>query len=295
MEQNSSNAMKRIIFVALTLVLMVGCKPETIEIERPLYPTEGAINARFSVSDSITVVFSMGNLQYQASSKTFRFANNQYDVVGVDNRNIDTMYTGWIDLFGWATSGYNGNEPYSTNDTNEYYGPYGVDICHTQYDWGEHNPIMNAGNQAGQWRVLESREWNYLIYLREGASLRRGLATIENVGPQGSSVCGFVLLPDKWELPAGLEFHVGSKNGFATNLFSAGDWNQMQAAGAVFLPAAGYRDKRQVSLINEYGCYWTSTYYTDATAEELYFLPSGFSMSTAARANGHSVRLVQNK
>lgn len=287
--------MRKIIILISSLILLSGCKPEMVEVERPLYPTEGAINARYSVGDSTTVVFAMGNLQYQASTNTWRFAEKQFEVLGVGNTNIDTNYMGWIDLFGWATSGYNGMMPYSTSDTNNYYGPYRNDIAQTQYDWGEHNPIVNAGNMAGLWRVLESSEWNYLLNLRHGAGAKRGLATIENVGEQGSDVYGLVLLPDKWNLPSGIEFHFGTKNGFATNVFSAGDWNQMQAAGAVFLPAGGYRDGLRVSLVNEYGCYWTATYFTDETADELYFLSTGLSLSTAARSNGHSVRLVQNK
>ena len=62
----------------------------------------------------------------------------------------------------------------------------------------------------------------------------------------------------------------------------------------VFLPAGGYRDIKIVSLVGEYGCYWTSTYYDHLSARELYMYHTGYDLSTAARSNGHSVRLVQD-
>ncbi|MBO4585019.1 MAG: hypothetical protein J5675_00245, partial [Bacteroidales bacterium] len=45
----------------------------------------GAVNGVFTVNkDGGTVYFSKGNLQYQASTKTWRFAENQWDYVGGD-------------------------------------------------------------------------------------------------------------------------------------------------------------------------------------------------------------------
>jgi len=277
-----------------TLVLC-ACQPEVIEVEQPLYPTVGAINARYTVADSVTVVFSQGNLQYQATTRQWRFAGNQYDVIGSGNVLIDTTNSGWIDLFGWGTSGYNDLMPYATDDTSAHYAPGEFDIAGTEYDWGQHNAIANGGNKVGQWRTLTRKEWQHLFYFREGASLRRALATIENVGPAGTDMGGIVLLPDKWELPSNVTFNPGSTDGFQTNVYTAGDWNLMQSAGAVFLPAGGYRDGTNVNLVGSYGCYWTATYYTDESAYELYFQSSGFNFYTTARATGHCVRLVMNK
>lgn len=69
---------------------------------------EGGINALFTIiEDGDKVYFSQGNLQYQASTNTWRFAEHQWDYVGEGNNNISPNYNGWIDLFGWGTSGYN--------------------------------------------------------------------------------------------------------------------------------------------------------------------------------------------
>ena len=89
----------------------------------------GAINGLFSVSENNQVYFSKGNLQYQASTNIWRFAENQWDYVGEDNANISETYDGWIDLFGWGTSGYNHGancyQPWSTSQNNSDYFAYG--------------------------------------------------------------------------------------------------------------------------------------------------------------------------
>lgn len=79
----------------------------------------------FTVAEGKTVAFASGNLQYNAAQGshycadgsvqqgTWRFAEHQYDYIGDANSNISQTYDGWIDLFGWGTSGYNNtaNDP----------------------------------------------------------------------------------------------------------------------------------------------------------------------------------------
>ena len=149
---------------------------------------EGAINGKFTINSSgDQVYFSQGNLQYRASTDTWRFAENQWDYVGTqipdangnvggtvsgsDNNNISQTYTGWIDLFGWGTSGWNcGNTYYHPWDTynlsGSSYGPAGVYNLIGTYansDWGVYNSISNGGNQSNQWRALSKAEWKYVF------------------------------------------------------------------------------------------------------------------------------------
>ena len=152
--------MKKIVYIfSLSLLLLSGCEKQKVEQEKPFYPAVGAINARFSIGDTTTVVFAQGNLQYQASTNTWRFASNQYDVLGVSNEQVDTLYSGWIDLFGWGTSGYEGLMPYTIVDTNRFYGIADQDICRTNYDWGVFNTISNGGDKKGVWRTMSYEEW----------------------------------------------------------------------------------------------------------------------------------------
>ena len=239
--------------------------------ENPLagVDNDGAINGLFSVSDTCTVKFSRGNLQYQASSSTWQFAEHQYDCIGNDNDGIAEAYTGWIDLFGWATSGWNSGAeaymPYSTNLTDSDYFPGGNDSTeltgtYADADWGQFNTIANGGASQHQWRTLTSDEWHYILNARANAANKYGLAKVNGVD-------GLVLLPDNWTLPSGCEFTPGTEKGYKTNRYSASDWTDMQTAGAVFLPAAGYREESTIftkfyydsESMGCYGFYWSAT------------------------------------
>ncbi|MBO6305892.1 MAG: leucine-rich repeat protein [Paludibacteraceae bacterium] len=205
----------------------------------------GALNGAFTINaDGDQIVFSKGNLQYQASTTTLRFATNQYDMIGADNANISDTYTGWIDLFGWGT----GNRPAYSSTVDEDYSTF--------TDWGT-NAISNGGNEANLWRTMTVQEWNHLIKNRTNAAHLKGQATVADVH-------GYVLLPDSWTLPAGLSF-TANPNNWTTNVYTAEQWTQMEAAGAVFLPAAGYREP-EIEGVGEKGWYWASNVVSDAAA-----------------------------
>ena len=221
---------------------------------------DGAILAAFSVSDRTKVYFSQGNLQYRASTGTWKFADNQYDMIGDNNSNISSSYSGWIDLFGWGTSGWNSGanayQPYSTStDYEDYYpgGSYSNNLTgrYANADWGVFNKISNGGNAAGMWRTLTNSEWNYVISNRSDARYLRGTATVNGVN-------GLILLPDNWTLPTGVTFTYG-EGGWSQNTYSASEWSKMEANGAVFLPAAGYRRGTDVYDVGSYGYYWSSS------------------------------------
>ena len=237
-----------------------------------LSATEGALSGKFTINkDGDQVVFSQGNLQYQASTDTWQFAENQWDMIGEDNANISFTYTGWIDLFGWGT----GDSPYKSS------------IFHYDYpdftDWGE-NAIANGGNITNAWRTLTSDEWNYLLNDRTDAPLLHGQAQIDGV-------YGYVLLPDGWNMSNGLSF-TAQPNNWTTNAYSEREWAMMETAGAVFLPCAGYRIGWTLFGV-DYGGYWTSTgdYYG---ADCFSFGESSFGINRNALSNGESVRLVRD-
>ena len=200
----------------------------------------GAIGGLFSVSATQQVCFSQGNLQYQASTNTWRFAEHQYDYVGSANSNISSTYSGWIDLFGWGT----GNNPTLAISSSTYYSTF--------VDWGS-NAIINGGNAVNQWRTLTQSEWYYLLYSRANASSKRGTGNINGVG-------GLIILPDSWAQPSGCpQFSPGVASDWSHNSYTLAQWAQMESAGAVFLPAAGFRNGTNVNRVGSYGRYWSST------------------------------------
>lgn len=296
----------------------------------PSFP-EGAVNGVFSISETKHVLFSKGNLQYQASTNTWRFAEHQFDFVGddvrgnvvengvkSDNSLIAPNYDGWIDLFGWGTSGWNnGNvyyHPYDSDcksvdvDHGFGYGPshnnsyfYNLTGENANADWGIFNAISNGGNHPNQWKTLTNDEFYYLLKNRKDAKDKCGPATV-------CGVYGFILLPDNWELSDEIEFQGSEIFNYTTNVYETSDWVAMENAGAVFLPLTGYREGSKITNLtgqNKYGEYWTSTYeelrgasgamyinfYASYYNSSFFTQPNGIG---AKRYFGFAVRLVTN-
>ena len=248
--------------------------------------TEKKLSGQFTVNaEGKQVIFSSGNLQFNAKQGIWQFAENQYDIIGDDNANISATYGGWIDLFGWGTSGYNSRNPWMTSEDNAQYGDGAKDIAGTDYDWGQYCPINNGGQKAGLWQTLTFDEWMYIIDNRTDAKLHRGQAAVAEVE-------GFVLLPDDWTLPTGASFSSTEKN-----TYTAEQWKTMEDAGAVFLPCGGMRSKgTTINHPNEVGIYWASSQDPDdvSKAMSVYIYGKFFIENKNERSQGLSVRLVRD-
>ena len=254
-----------------------------------MYAADGALTGKFTVNaDGKQVVFSQGNLQYQASpTPTWRFATNQWDVVGnatagnvyvgevkCNNALIANDYTGWIDLFGWGT----GDAPTKHTDVKSDYATF--------TDWGV-NAISNGGNTPNMWYTLSYNEWNYLLQSRADAGDKKGQAAV-------GDIYGLVLLPDEWTLPSGLTF-TPMPNNWTTNVYTTEQWQKMEANGAIFLPAAGTRYSTTVQSQNVWGDYHASTIMTEgSTSYRIAFKVDNIYAYDGDRIDaGQSVRLVR--
>ena len=268
----------------------------------------GAINGLFSVGQDMQVWFSQGNLQFKASTHTWRFAENQFDYMGVGNKNISSTYSGWIDLYGWGTSGWNcGNTyyrpwDYSINPSNGY-GPYGNNDLTGSYansDWGYYNSISNGGNQSHQWRTLSHDEWEYVVNTRITISGIRYAKAQINTG--NDYVNGLILLPDDWSTSY---YTLSATNqgeaSYSSNIINYTSWvNNLQPHGAVFLPAGGMRWGTTITGEGSTGCYSMSSSCVDIekqccfvfrnTELRIYGLENGGNF----RETGQSVRLVRD-
>ena len=259
-------------------------------------------NHAFSVGDEGQQVYlSPGNLQYKASDNIWRFAINPWDCVGEDNANISSTYDGWIDLFGWGTSGYNHGavcyQPWSTSDNPEDYWAYGNKDNHLfdengTADWG-FNAISNGGNlENSGWRSLTMEEWMYLLKDRVTPS------GILYAKAQVNGVNGLLLFPDDWDPNY---YNISTLASFTSNTITFEQWNILEQRGVIFLPAAGRRDSDGTIVnVGNYSEYWTSNRYYDANrfmawiaffSESESVLPNG---SGAYRYKGLSVRLARS-
>lgn len=246
---------------------------------------EGATSGIFSVGSNKYAYFSQGNLQYQASTNTWRFAEHQWDYVGYnddgnvyengikcDNSLASETYEGWIDFFGWGTSGYNHGancyQPWSNSSNYQDYLAYGVeglslyegDAEHRgQADWG-YNPIANGGNEENcGWRTPTAAEWDYLLNTRTTSSGIRFAYAVVN------DMVGMILLPDDWDASvyalnnpnksfiSTLELEIADDfEAFCnSNTIDAQTWTEvLEPSGAVFIP---------YNFDSLYGGYWTSS------------------------------------
>ena len=237
------------------------------------------IHKGFSVSPNKKVKFAPGNLQYNYTNKKWQFAEKQYSIVGTDNSTNIQNKTGIIDLFGWGDTGDDSDpKVFKTSNNNSSY---------TWNDWG----TAAAADLGEGWFTLTVDEWKYLFSTRNNAASLFGEATVEGQK-------GMILLPDEdvWILPTGLTFKPSSyKMSFADNIYDAKQWEAMEAAGAVFLPAAGCRfGTTDVDAVDSYGRYWYSTDAGPSEARYLYFKECYYYYESrfTGRYIGHSVRLA---
>ena len=272
-------------------------------------PYVGTLPYPFSVGSTSTskVYFSMGNLQYKSNTNyaqdprpynvtncTWKFADKQYDYIGASGNNVamnGNSSSGWLDLFGWATSGWNHNGleyyPWATGYymgnyyyTSFYaYGNSTSNLGTGNAEWG-HNPISNGGNSYDQWRTLTGPtdtgttggEWDYLFNRRSGYRyaevqllLNGNISnTISNVNGypvvQARTVNGLLVFPDNFTWPEGFnEIITNGAANYASNMVSEALWTELELKGVMFLPAAGVRLGTSVMQAGNEGGYWAST------------------------------------
>ncbi len=190
--------------------------------------TNGELPGIFSFYDG-KVRFSKGNLQYNESTDTWRFAPKQWNT---------TEYGGWFEDIKWVDS--------------FDYGKRGA------YNERGENAISNGGNQPNKWYTPRAIDWEMLILWRPNAENLYGFGNVEGVD-------GLILLPDDWVKPNDVSFTTGKEGGmvykpwinidnnrdtvfmyyenpvegansYLDNVYNTAEWNKMEAAGAVFLP-----------------------------------------------------------
>ena len=279
----------------------------TISNQNQLLTTQEA----FTVNGNNTKVrFSKGNLQYSRQGThttadnyntggTWRFAKHQYDIIGANNDQIsNTNYTGWIDLFGYGTSGRNGKAPTTYSNSNTDYRS--SIISNTNYDWGVYNSIED--DVYNTWRTLTYAEWSHLLGSRTGVNIGTSTdAKFAEATVNGTN--GAILFPDGYTWPSTVSNIPSLCNCNAggwdnTPNYTIAKWAILEAAGAIFLPCSGYRKISETKETNNYAWYWTSTIANtiSGTAYYIVFDNNNSSVNLGSNHNhyGLSVRLVRD-
>ena len=219
--------------------------PTAINIARSRYSSVTLSNLNFQSSgfpftinsSGDQVLFSPGNLEYNIDNECYQFANTEYSCIGSANRANLTAGTGVIDLFGWGTGG----NPTLDNDDNSQY-PTLFD------DWGNYSILNGSSSDPDEtWHTLTSSEWLYIFNSRTNCSTIGSTANANYVKVLVDGNKCVVIFPDQYTHPADVSvpdyINEKSDNGWNTrtgNIYSVDDYAKMHAAGAIFLPNAGY-------------------------------------------------------
>ena len=243
----------------------------------------GAVSGLFRIGDKL-IYLSQGNLRatynYSGSSWSWAFATDQWNYVGNAAGNTSVNGNGTVsgtknvtvDLFGWV-----GESSALTG-----VAQYGISNSTSSSDYGSaYNEALKSdwSNIAGSgWRTPSEDEFqgifNNHTYGKATVNGKYGVIVI----PYRTTVAGFDTSKDSW----------------SDNTYTSAAWTTLEAVGAVFLPAAGYRYASTVTQAGEYGYYWSSTLKINSTMPyNLKFGENSFkSDSWDYRYYGASVRLI---
>ena len=212
-----------------------------------------------------------------------------------------------IDLFGYGTSGYNNIYPYMTSKIDNNYTAPNTAIAKTEYDWGWYNAISNGGNTAEQWYSLNSNEWKFLFNTRATTTIGiNGTNSARYTYASINGINGIILFPDLYIHPSEIDLTGATFNSYSnfTATITISDWQKLEAAGAVFIPAAGKRIEanqesagcHKIDNVFERGMYWTG-----GTSDRTYAFYVNYSIYgiTVNKVNGDrhigmSVRVVKD-
>lgn len=265
------------------------------------YVPAGALKGKFTINaGGDQVYFSKGNLQATTTDSgenwDWSFAEHQYDCPGGEGSGCDnskitadgksTVTDCTVGLFGWST------------DDNTYFGisssTNNDDWDGSFVDWGT---MSLEGTPANTWRTPTSNEFNYLLNTRTTSTVC-GTANARFAKATVNDVKGHILFPDEYTHPAGVAdiVNINVKDAAAGggNTISASDWDEMEAAGAVFLPQAGYFDPNYSYIYGGRGYYWTSTANSSNMASYYLEQTSNIGIYSNNRRMRISVRLIHD-
>jgi hypothetical protein len=245
---------------------------------------KGALRGVFTVSylPQKRVHFAKGNLYYTGSA--WALEANQYDYRTWSGKDAciegtpttDGTPSGNVGLFYWTSS--------TAKSYTETYIETGT---------GSNDSFFanTDGSVIGSiWTALSKEEWNYLLNSRTDAASKVGFATV--CGVQGA-----ILLPDTFTDPmkngGSGAFVPKSTTGASANIYTEDDWKSMETAGAVFLPATGFRSDR-IYLVGSQAYYWSATAYDAIHAYNLFISGNLVNITNefSQRDSGNPIRLV---
>ena len=282
----------------------------------------GVLPGKFSVSKTVKVQFSQGNLVYDNTK--FYFHENQYDRCFSASGDVTSYYSenGKFDLFGWGTGSLTAvsgkyAQPWITTATGSKYGPTYISTGsstdekymlnngsaggtnYPTYDWGHNSGIIGTG-----WYSISNADYKYMIGYWNDAGVEdgdvRGGCRFARANVNG--VFGLILLPDGWTKatdasnPLYLKA-VNDRDATDISSLTADKWKVFELSGCVFLPGCGYRnDQVEISNASFNKCYYwsrSSSSEGGGDARSLTVNAKVITQVSTERYKGLSVRLIR--
>lgn len=192
---------------------------------------DGTVQGLFKVSDTKIVYFSRANIySTKAEPDKYSFTRNQYDV-------LYSKDPGWSD--------HCTEIPYSFDE----YDLFRYEVAETTFSDPATSPAVfwndNDTDSSMGWYTLSGAEWKYLLETRR-ASTVAGTPNARYLRVRIGVHFGLIIFPDTYEHPVSVqEIPEGRVNVASASAIDLNyqEWEDMQRAGAVFLPCAGMFQK----------------------------------------------------
>lgn len=208
--------------------------------------------------------FAPGNLYWE--NNAFYFEENQWD-----------FEDKWTPNFNGKFSHF-----YWTSDADlSHLKDYTETPSSTHIIFTDHTDFQVNGYKIGEWRTPTSEEWNYLLVERTNASNLRMWKNLKGENKGNNKHYGLVILPDDAD---------------ATVMNNINNVSDLKEYGALFLPAAGYRQEggAGINQTNKEGNYWSNNSNGDKEAYRLYFDEQNIYPQRSYGKNfGCAIRLVR--
>lgn len=222
-------------------------KQKTVHKIKRYMPSSYLSPGAFTVNSAgKQVLFCIENLAYTPQSGNRRFASGSDEPWSISNAGKDYDVgdchkdVEWLDLFGLGTwqIGYKKPRGLSAEITSTNVDDYGWSFgTNGLADWG--------GGNDQDFRILTHDEWYYLLFSRKMPKtndLRFTRASIQTSTNAWAS--GLIIFPDNFSVSSEWTRLSNEGASFSYNNITKSQWEELAEIGAVFLPAAGYREGR---------------------------------------------------
>lgn len=243
-------------------------------------PESNLSTGKFSVSATKKVSFTKSNLYWNGSAFDFEENPTDYPTSFSENH---------VGHFYWtrsASASYAQSYSESDNTSKDKFFAAGNDADHM---------LTVAG--LSDLYALSYNEWTYLLNI-DGSQYSGRTQTARFAKAKLNEKNGFIIFPDDYSGKTsgdGIAALNSKTVSFPSATMSSETWATLEAAGVVFLPAAGHYNV-DWQYVGSHGYYWTST--TDSSAaqyaySEHFFNENIYHPQTMMRAYRCAIRLVK--